>query len=131
VHGETRPLNTPYSIPSRCLHSNILSASAPAVSSFHTAPFLFTHGDLWISCPIVSRAVRTSAISSLESGWAALWVSCCFSDDTRISAQVQFLTGAGLFIFFATVSRLLWGSPQLPHQQLPVVLFSRGKATGL
>jgi hypothetical protein len=64
--------------PLRCLHSTVLSASALVVSSFHTAHFPFKRGKLWISCTNISRTVRTSHISSLQSGvlLSGLHVSC-------------------------------------------------------
>jgi hypothetical protein len=38
-------------LPSGCLHSTVLSASA-LVKSFHTALFPFKRGEFWIICPI-------------------------------------------------------------------------------
>jgi hypothetical protein len=44
-------------LPSRCSQSTVLSASAFETKPFHTAPFPFRDGDMWISLPIVCRAV--------------------------------------------------------------------------
>jgi hypothetical protein len=59
-------------LPSRCLQSTLLSASDFATSSFHTVPSPFTRGAMLISCPIVSRAVRSRSISSMQSGCLAV-----------------------------------------------------------
>jgi hypothetical protein len=55
-------------LPSRCLQNTVLSASALAISFFHTAPFPFTGGEKWMSCLIVCRPVLRSASSSEQSG---------------------------------------------------------------
>ena len=72
-------------LPSRCLHSTVLSASDFDISLFHITPFPFDEGDVWISCPIVCNPFPSKSMSSWQSGLLILKLTWFLSNEATIA----------------------------------------------
>jgi hypothetical protein len=78
---------------------------------------------MWTRRPIVSRAVWTSPISSLESGWAVIRASWCLSNNVGISAhRVSHTVGPAISPSWQNSEKRPALSPEGPTTAAPTAL---------